>query len=221
MLYVAQNLDVLHRVLALRLVAQVPAVQFAGKAEFVKRALLEERWADAVLAWIDRYEIAVDVFENGPDLYTEQDVGGRTVRFAPTDDSVVRRARSPKPLSYQVVCDSPILSRPGRYGIGDSGSASSCNGTKDSGCALGALRWLESFWGTRLPTNSGNGPLKPTQALLVASQIYRRRRKKDNSAPTSSNTPGGSTTLPKGAVTLRQWHPHISALFAKGRGHNQ
>jgi|ERR1035438_8300624 hypothetical protein len=71
-----KTFDVLHRVLALRLVAQVPAVQFAGKAEFVKRALLEERWADAVLAWIDRYEIAVDVSENGPDLYTEQDVGG-------------------------------------------------------------------------------------------------------------------------------------------------
>ncbi len=50
--------------LALHLVAQVPAGQFAGNAKFVKQALLEERWADALVAWINLYDIPVDVFEH-------------------------------------------------------------------------------------------------------------------------------------------------------------
>jgi hypothetical protein len=76
-----ENLDVLHRILALQLVAQVPGAQFEGRAEYVRAALLEERWADAVLAWIELVGAAVDVFEDGPELYTEDDVGGELSAF--------------------------------------------------------------------------------------------------------------------------------------------
>lgn len=75
-MFLAEDLDVLHRVLALRVVAQVPGSRYGASAEFVREALLEERWADAVVAWIELTGIAIDVYEHGPDLYTVGDVEG-------------------------------------------------------------------------------------------------------------------------------------------------
>ena len=75
-LFVAEDLDILHRVLAIHVVAQVPSSRFGDKSDSVKTALLEERWADAVLAWIDATGVAIDVFEDALELYTADDVEG-------------------------------------------------------------------------------------------------------------------------------------------------
>lgn len=73
--YVADDLDVLHRVIALNVVAQVPAARYGGRAEQVRQALLEERWADAVAAWMDVTGDVIDVDEAIP-VYTTEDVAG-------------------------------------------------------------------------------------------------------------------------------------------------
>lgn len=58
----AEDLDVLHRVLALQLVARTPASDLGpGQAETLRTALVEERWGDAVAQWIDITGVAVDV----------------------------------------------------------------------------------------------------------------------------------------------------------------
>jgi hypothetical protein len=75
-LFVAENLDVLHRVLAFQVVAQIPGSIFGPRAQSVREALLDERWADAVLAWIEFTKTAIDVYDLGPDLYTADDVEG-------------------------------------------------------------------------------------------------------------------------------------------------
>ena len=74
--FVAENLDVLHRVLALHVVAQVPGNQFGGQAAYVREALLDERWADAVVAWMELTNVVIDVYDSGPDLYEAGDVSG-------------------------------------------------------------------------------------------------------------------------------------------------
>ena len=52
--FLATDVDVLHRVLASELVARTPSdVQTNSETEAIRRALLDERWGDAVLGWID------------------------------------------------------------------------------------------------------------------------------------------------------------------------
>lgn len=49
--FLATDVDVLHRVLATELVARTPTNALAdGATESVRAALLDERWGDAVLA---------------------------------------------------------------------------------------------------------------------------------------------------------------------------
>lgn len=58
----AEDLDVLHRVLAIELVAGTRARDLRpGEAEQLRTALIEERWGDAVVQWIDITGVAVDV----------------------------------------------------------------------------------------------------------------------------------------------------------------
>jgi hypothetical protein len=60
--YVAEDEHVLSRVLALKLVAQLPAREVSSSARLNKMrdALLEERWADALVEWITETDTAVD-----------------------------------------------------------------------------------------------------------------------------------------------------------------
>lgn len=58
----ADDLDVLHRVLAVQLVARTPARDLGpGEAEMLRSALIDERWGDAVAHWIDITGVGVDV----------------------------------------------------------------------------------------------------------------------------------------------------------------
>jgi hypothetical protein len=72
----AENQELMDRLLGLRLVAQLPADDVSSQARLLRmrRALVEERWADAVLEWIEETRRVVDVYDYAPDVY---DAGAR------------------------------------------------------------------------------------------------------------------------------------------------
>ena len=64
-MFVAEDLDTLNWVLACQLVATTPGRDLAaGEREALRQALREERWGDAVFAFIARTGTAVDVYES-------------------------------------------------------------------------------------------------------------------------------------------------------------
>lgn len=63
--FVAEDLDTLNWVLANQLVAKTPGRDLPpGERTALRQALLEERWGDAVFAFIARTGLAVDVYES-------------------------------------------------------------------------------------------------------------------------------------------------------------
>ena len=63
--FVAENLDTLNWVLACQLVAKTPGSELPpGERVALRQALREERWGDAVFAFIARTGTAVDVYES-------------------------------------------------------------------------------------------------------------------------------------------------------------
>ncbi|HKZ30078.1 MAG TPA: hypothetical protein VJ482_10615 [Acidimicrobiia bacterium] len=61
--YLAEDIDVLQRLLALELVADTdPALLTPEGAGELRRALLDERWGDAVVTWMVLSGVAVDVY---------------------------------------------------------------------------------------------------------------------------------------------------------------
>jgi uncharacterized membrane protein len=63
--FVAQDMETLHWVLACQLVATTPGRDLpADERESLRQALREQRWGDAVFAFIARTGIAVDVYES-------------------------------------------------------------------------------------------------------------------------------------------------------------
>jgi hypothetical protein len=61
--YLAEDIDVLQRLLALELVADTdPALLGSEGAEELRKALLDERWGDAVVTWMELAGVAVDVY---------------------------------------------------------------------------------------------------------------------------------------------------------------
>ena len=72
--FVAQDLDTLNWVLACQLVATTPGRDLAvGERDALRIALTEQRWGDAVFAFIDRTGIEVDVYES-TELFGPADV---------------------------------------------------------------------------------------------------------------------------------------------------
>jgi len=64
--YAAEDPDTLHRVLALEVVAATPGATLSvGRREAIRGALLEERWGDAVVDWMEVTNSVIDVYE-GP-----------------------------------------------------------------------------------------------------------------------------------------------------------
>jgi hypothetical protein len=62
-IFLADDLETLHWVLALQLVAQSRADQFTeGTRTVLRDALLAERWADAVTEWMSATGQAIDVY---------------------------------------------------------------------------------------------------------------------------------------------------------------
>lgn len=87
--FLAENADVMARVLALNLVARTPArsVSSPARLDEMRAALLEERWADALIAWIEETGTPVDVYEESLSVWTEKRLDGdhasMEIRMAP------------------------------------------------------------------------------------------------------------------------------------------
>ena len=73
LVYLADDLDTLHRVLALEVVARTDAGLLNGRAAEIRDALLSERWGDAVVSWIREAGTGIDVYSNSS-VYTREDL---------------------------------------------------------------------------------------------------------------------------------------------------
>lgn len=71
--FLAEDAEVLGRVLAIQLVAQTPPQQFGSSLAVVREALLEERWGDAVLTWMEATGDVVDAYPDDV-VWTEGDL---------------------------------------------------------------------------------------------------------------------------------------------------
>ncbi len=72
-IFLADDIDVLHRVLALEVVARTDPNLLCDQATDIRDALLEERWGDAVVAWIRAVGTGIDVY-GGKSVYTNDDL---------------------------------------------------------------------------------------------------------------------------------------------------
>ena len=84
--FLAEDDEVLGRVLAMKLVAQTPAGQLGSFAAEIRSALLDERWADAVLAWMSATGDVVDAYPDDT-VWTERhldaDAAALEIRLSP------------------------------------------------------------------------------------------------------------------------------------------
>ena len=83
--FVAENLTTLNWVLACQLVAKTPGSGLPdGEREALQQALTEQRWGDAVFAFIARTGLEVDVYES-TDLYgvADLEVGPLELQLTP------------------------------------------------------------------------------------------------------------------------------------------
>jgi hypothetical protein len=73
-LVLAESGEVIARALALTVVADTDPnlIGTPGRLHLLQEALLEERWADALSLWIDETGCPVDVFEEFPEVWTEE-----------------------------------------------------------------------------------------------------------------------------------------------------
>lgn len=85
--YAAESIEILQRLLALEVVARsVPGGIEQHARERMRKALLDERWADAVVEWIDATGTGIDVYTQ-LHVYSEDDLPtdliGAQLQFAP------------------------------------------------------------------------------------------------------------------------------------------
>lgn len=86
--FVAESDRVLNRVLALELVAETSATEIANlrTLDEIRRALLEERWADAFVLWLEVTGSVVDIYPDEPiwtDEYATRDRVALEMKVAP------------------------------------------------------------------------------------------------------------------------------------------
>jgi hypothetical protein len=82
----AENGDVLSRLVALRWVAQTHPSVLGGRLEGIRTALLEERWGDAVFQWMEATGTIVDAYpdeEGWTEERLDQDRASFEIRMAP------------------------------------------------------------------------------------------------------------------------------------------
>ena len=71
--YAAEDIDTLHRVLALEVVAATPGGSLpSGVRQQIRDALLDERWGDAVVGWMDATDSVIDVYSSGLQVWTPE-----------------------------------------------------------------------------------------------------------------------------------------------------
>lgn len=85
----AEGADAISRALAIYLVAQLPAGEVTSQARLreMREALLEERWADALVAWIEETGTVVDVYDEPTKVWTTAELdlerASLEIRLAP------------------------------------------------------------------------------------------------------------------------------------------
>ena len=72
-IFLATDIVLLHRVLALEVVARTDPALLGTSASAIRGALLEERWGDATVAWIRATGTGIDVYD-GKSVYTDDDL---------------------------------------------------------------------------------------------------------------------------------------------------
>jgi len=72
-IFLADDIELLHRVLALEVVARTAPSLLGDRAGSIRDALLEERWGDATVAWIRATGTGIDVYD-GKSIYTDDDL---------------------------------------------------------------------------------------------------------------------------------------------------
>lgn len=83
---IADDLDVLHRLLALNVVARTePSRLSESEVRALRTSLLEERWEDAVSTWIDLTGVAIDVYTEriATSVDAPEDIVGAQLQFSP------------------------------------------------------------------------------------------------------------------------------------------
>lgn len=81
--YVAEDVDVLHRVIALEVVARTPAADLpADTVRELRQAILDERWGDAVERWMAASDTALDVYPHGLRVRTAADLASTMATVA-------------------------------------------------------------------------------------------------------------------------------------------
>lgn len=63
-IYVATDIEVLERVIAVEVIARTDPRLLDGHATTIREALLAERWSAAAAAWIEATGIGIDVYTN-------------------------------------------------------------------------------------------------------------------------------------------------------------
>lgn len=85
--YAADGIDVLQRLLALEVVARTPPARLDEPSRNrMQRALLDERWADAVVEWIDTTGVPIDVYTHMhvySDIELPNELIGAQLQFSP------------------------------------------------------------------------------------------------------------------------------------------
>lgn len=85
--YLAEDDQVLSRVLALRVVAASSPADYGSETlERIRAALLDERWGDAVAEWIEAGGEAVDGYPDEPvwtGVQLDEEVATMEIRVAP------------------------------------------------------------------------------------------------------------------------------------------
>jgi hypothetical protein len=83
--FLAEDLEVLQRALALHLVGRTDPQRVSAELDELRSALLEERWGDAVYSWIRITGVPIDVYteriKTADDLPAE--MIGMQLQFAP------------------------------------------------------------------------------------------------------------------------------------------
>ncbi|MDW3217579.1 MAG: hypothetical protein R8F63_03110 [Acidimicrobiales bacterium] len=72
-IFLADDIELLHRVLALEVVARTAPGLLGPHAQPIRDALLEERWGDATVAWIRATGTGIDVYD-GKSVYSDDDL---------------------------------------------------------------------------------------------------------------------------------------------------
>jgi hypothetical protein len=75
-IFLAEDAQVISRVLALHLVAQTSSAEVGSTARLreIRTALLEERWDAALVVWMEETGTVVDVYAEAPRVWGESDL---------------------------------------------------------------------------------------------------------------------------------------------------